>query len=565
MKNTKRKIDRILIISFVIVSIIGLCLVPNANQKITSQDFDESDFLNVSDNGSYLNYSAITRNITSAYRAFDPVRFSVNTSGFSGANSTFMRIEFNDFTPREYEMEREAGTDNFTYVYIPEYDTPLGFHNISFGIFDVTKVQLNDQTTKTNITVMSNYLGFLNSTEYERNQKVYGEVIVNNFGSYNLEWNVAVVDNVNESIQSTLYDLGMDIDHFTFIITDRFEMSDIDYYVKINMSDTIISKLVATYIPFKVLATIPIIVEASVNFSLNPLKRDEDCELNLNVTDIDPLTVPENITVTLKLQAPDGQNLSPLTLTNNEDWTFSRTFSIAINRPIGIYQVTIEAKDQYDAITTYTATINVENNAPKIHDYWINSLTIEQQVSVNYGDDLVFTFNVSDVENTIAYITVSLLDENDNWYIITKPYISNLEVTIRTEELISGVWYVYLSVIDADGAETQFTDDINIGPKEIRIIPDLISTNLPWIALFSGLGIGIIFGFGFGYNRYKSASTKMPKEKQKASKGKAKKTPKQIKTPEEKIDTEKPDDTEDKTVKSETKSDTQRKIKRRLN
>ncbi|MBY9019307.1 MAG: hypothetical protein KGD66_10805, partial [Candidatus Lokiarchaeota archaeon] len=228
MKNTKRKIDRILIISFVIVSIIGLCLVPNANQKITSQDFDESDFLNVSDNGSYLNYSAITRNITSAYRAFDPVRFSVNTSGFSGANSTFMRIEFNDFTPREYEMEREAGTDNFTYVYIPEYDTPLGFHNISFGIFDVTKVQLNDQTTKTNITVMSNYLGFLNSTEYERNQKVYGEVIVNNFGSYNLEWNVAVVDNVNESIQSTLYDLGMDIDHFTFIITDRFEMSDIN-------------------------------------------------------------------------------------------------------------------------------------------------------------------------------------------------------------------------------------------------------------------------------------------------------------------------------------------------
>ncbi|MHA1192799.1 MAG: hypothetical protein ACTSP9_10950, partial [Promethearchaeota archaeon] len=549
MKNAKRKIDRILIISFIIVSIIGICLVPNANQKFNSQDSTGSDnlnFLNASD-GSYLNYSAITRNVTSSiYRAFDPVKFTVNTSGFSGANSTFMRIEFNDIAPREYEMEGDAGTGIFTYVYIPEYDTPLGFHNISFGIFDVTEIQLNDQTTKTNISITSNYLGFLNSSEYERNQKVYGEVIVNDFGPYNLEWNVAVVDDLNESIQSTLYDLGMDIDHFTFNITDRFEMSDIDYYVKINMSDTIIvNKVVATYMPFKVLATVPTIVEASINISLNPLKRDEDCVINLNVTDVDPLTIPENITVTLNLQAPDGQNLSPLTFTNNEDWTFSRTFSISIDRPIGIYQVNIEAKDQYDAITTYTTTINVENNAPKIHDYWINSLTIEQQVSVNYGDDLVFTFNVSDVENTIAYITVSLLDENDNWYIVTKPYSSYMDITIRTEELISGIWYVYLSVIDADGTETQVTADINIGPKEIRIIPDLISANLPWIALFSGLGIGIIFGFGFGYSRYKSPSTKMPKEKQKASKGKAKIAPKQTKPEkkQKKID-EKPDDTD---------------------
>ena len=162
MKNASRKIDRILIISFVIVSIISICLVPNANQKITSQDFDESDklyFLNVSDNGSYLNYSDITRNATSAYRLFDSVLFTLNTSGFSGANSTFMRIEFNDITPREYEMEEiVAGTDVFTYVYIPEYDAPLGFHNISFGIFDDSpiKLQLNDQTTKTNITIKSN-------------------------------------------------------------------------------------------------------------------------------------------------------------------------------------------------------------------------------------------------------------------------------------------------------------------------------------------------------------------------------------------------------------------------
>ncbi|MBY9004587.1 MAG: hypothetical protein KGD73_11485, partial [Candidatus Lokiarchaeota archaeon] len=462
-----------------------------------------------------------------------------------------------------------SGTDVFTYDYIAEYDTPLGFHNVSFGIFNVSEVQLNDQTTKTNITILSNYLGCVNSTEYERNQKVYGEVIVNDFGSYNFEWNVAVVDNNNESLQSTVYNLGMNINHFTFDIDDRFEMSDINYYVKINMTDIPSSKLVATYIPFKVLATVPTIVETSVDFSIDPLKRGEDCELNLNVTDIDPLTIPENITVTLKLQAPNGQNLTPLTLTNNDDWTFSRTFSIEIDRPVGIYKATIEAEDQYGAIATYITSINIENNEPKIHNYWINTLTIEQQISVNYGDDLIFTFNVSDVENTIVYITVSLLDENNNWYNITNNYNPNMELIIRTEELISGVWYVYISVTDADGAITRFDADISIAPKEIRIIPDLISENLPWIALFSGLGIGIIFGFAFGYSRYKStSSTKISKEKQqKASKGKSKKAPKQTK-PEKKqqqpVD-EKPDDKEDKTVKSETKSDPQRKIKRRLN
>ena len=571
MKKTKRKIDRFLIISFIVISIIGICLLPNGNQKISTPDsdgVDELNFLNVSDSTS-LNYSVITSNLTSIYRAFDAVKFEVNTSGFSGANSTIMRVEFNDFTPREYEMERESGTDVFTYDYIAEYDTPLGFHNVSFGIFNVSEVQLNDQTTKTNITILSNYLGCVNSTEYERNQKVYGEVIVNDFGSYNFEWNVAVVDNNNESLQSTVYNLGMNINHFTFDIDDRFEMSDINYYVKINMTDIPSSKLVATYIPFKVLATVPTIVETSVDFSIDPLKRGEDCELNLNVTDIDPLTIPENITVTLKLQAPNGQNLTPLTLTNNDDWTFSRTFSIEIDRPVGIYKATIEAEDQYGAIATYITSINIENNEPKIHNYWINTLTIEQQISVNYGDDLIFTFNVSDVENTIVYITVSLLDENNNWYNITNNYNPNMELIIRTEELISGVWYVYISVTDADGAITRFDADISIAPKEIRIIPDLISENLPWIALFSGLGIGIIFGFAFGYSRYKStSSTKISKEKQqKASKGKSKKAPKQTK-PEKKqqqpVD-EKPDDKEDKTVKSETKSDPQRKIKRRLN
>ena len=102
MKNSNKKIDRILIISFVIISIISMCLVPNANQKNSITDFDGSDnvqFLNISD--TYLNFSSITQNRISVYRVFDYVKFEVNTSGFSGANSTIMRVDFNDIDPRK--------------------------------------------------------------------------------------------------------------------------------------------------------------------------------------------------------------------------------------------------------------------------------------------------------------------------------------------------------------------------------------------------------------------------------------------------------------------------------
>ena len=521
------------------------------------------DKLRVADNGMSLNYSRIWQNASSAYRLFDSVKFEVNTTGFVGVNKTVMQIEMNNFSVREYQMEWEVGTDNFTLIYTPEYDAPLGFHNISFIIMDESNIQLNSQMTKTNITIMSNYLANVDKYAYARKQQVYGEIIVNNFRSYNFEWKVTVVDNNTEdkSFYSNIFDLGYNLSYFSFNIDDRFILPDHVYYVKVNISDTLSDKIAATYVPFKVNNSIPEIIDSSVHFSQSTLKREEKCRVSLNVTDSDPLTTPENITVTLKLTNSLGEDLSPIILVNNGDWTFNGTFEIAKTQPIGLYQIRLEADDSYVGVGIYTTKLTITNNFPEIHSFWINGLTTQEPVSIKYGDNLVFTFNVTDLEDIYPkYVTVSLLDEENNWFNNTIKYTDGAELVIRSEDLVSGVWYVYISVTDSNGATTRITSDYGAGPKEIRIIPDELSGILSWITLFLGLGFGTLIGVAISYKIMKSRSIYSQKTAKKTKKPSDKKTKKekQIEKVEEKEIPTKSEEPEKEIPEP------QRKIKRKL-
>jgi hypothetical protein len=474
----------VLVCLFFTVSV--LTVSNNVKQNFIQYDDNSisTDNLRIADNGMSLNYSKIWQNASSAYRLFESVKFEVNTSDFVGVNKTIMQFELNNYSVRKYQMEWMPGTDNYTYIYTPEYDVPLGFHNISYIIMDESGIQLNSQMTKTNITIISNYLGNLNKNEYARNEQVYGEIIVNNFGSYNFGWKVTIVDNdtENKAFYDNIFDIGNNISHFYFNIDERFKIPDHVYYVKLNISDSLSGKIGAAYIPFKVNNSIPEIIESSVDFSHTTLKRDEECQVSLNVSDIDPLTTPENITVTLKLINSLGEELSPIILDDNGDWTYSGTFKVATNQPIGLYQARLEAEDSYAGIGSYTTSLNITDNYPEIHGFWINDLTTQEQISIKYGDNLVFTFNVSDLEDTYPkYVTVSLLNEENNWYNITRMYTPGSEIVVRSEDLVSGVWYVYISATDSDGATTHLTSDYGAGPKEIRIIPDELSGILSWI------------------------------------------------------------------------------------
>jgi hypothetical protein len=546
-------------------TITFLTIKYNVNQNYAQYDENPviNDKLRIADNEMSLNYSKIWQNASSAYRLFESVKFEVNTSDFVDVNKTIMQIEIDDNSVREYQMEREVGNDNFTFIYTPEYNFPLGFHKVSFKIMDELNVQLNSQTTKTNITIMSNYLANVEKYEYARNEQVYGEIIVNDFGSHDLEWKVTIVDNNTENtlFYRNLFDLGINISHFYFNINESFTIPDHIYYVKVNMSDTLSDKIAATYIPFKVNNSVPEIIESSVVFSHSTLKRVEECQVSLNVTDNDPLTIPENITVTLKLINSLGEELSPIILDNNGDWTFSGTFEIAKNQPIGLYRARLEADDSYVGVGIYTKTLNITNNYPEINGYWINGLTTQEQVVIKYGDALIFTFNVSDIEDTYPkYVTVSLLNEDNNWYNLSIKYTNGAELVIRSEDLVSGVWYVYLSTTDSNGATTHLTSNYGAGPKEIRIIPDELSGILSWITLFVGLGLGALIGVAISYKIIKTSSTQSQKgasKKKVPSKKKRKKEKSSEKVEEKEIPT--------KTEEPEKEiTEPQRKIKRKL-
>ncbi|GAH53532.1 unnamed protein product, partial [marine sediment metagenome] len=223
----------------------------------------------------------------------------------------------------------------------------------------------------------------------------------------------------------------------------------------------------------------------------------------------------------------------------------------------------IEAEDQYNDTDSHTASLYVENNAPEIHSYSVNGLSMNQSVSVNYGEDLIFTFNVSDVENTIAYITVSLLDPENNWYNISRVYTPDMNILVRTEESITGVWYVYISVTDIDGATTYLYSDYGLAPQEIRVIPDLLTPILPWIGFAIGVAIGVLVGIGLLYKKFKSkyieskdTAPKKPTSKKISKKPKTKPSKKEVvKEEDAKVE---PQETK------EIPKEPQRKIKRKL-
>ncbi|NVM16288.1 MAG: hypothetical protein HWN80_01125 [Candidatus Lokiarchaeota archaeon] len=570
--SRKNAFKRLFLITFTFTTIFLCTWVISINiennfaidteQESALYNFQYINNLKSSDNGDSLDYSSIHQNETTAYRLFESIKFDINASKFTNPDYAIMQIRYSNNDVGNFNMVNVTGNDNFTYTYTPRYYDPIGFQNVCFLIYNTDNDLLSSSIPITNFTITSNYLLLLNSTEYNKNDTLYAELIVNNEPQpYDFNWNVTIVDSDNETLQRNLFDVGNNIMQFSFELDDMFNYTNDFYYIKINMTDSSGIPNAAAYYPFRVLNSLPEIIIPSISFSESPLKRAEDCTIRLNVSDSDIYTLPENLTVDMTIQTSTGVLEDPIELTNHNNWTFSTTFSIDIAKPVGIYQVHVEVEDQYGGKDNTTVFLLVENNPPEIYGYFVNGFNIDQSVSVNYGENLIFSFNVSDVENTIEYITVSLLDAENNWYNISRVYLPGMKITIRTEELITGVWYVYLSVTDVDGATTFLNTDYDLAPQEINIIPDLLTPVLPWIGFIIGLLIGVLAGVGILYKKFKTryietkeTPSKKPSKPSKPSKPTLSK--KQV----VKEETEKVEAKERKEISKEP----QRKIKRKL-
>jgi len=561
--RNRKQISIALILFIVFNTFFGVILIPFNESPIS--DIDDGDrekiFYNPKlSNGEALSYNAINRSAETIYRLFESINFTIDTFDYNDVDHAVMQIDFSNGSTINYNMENFT-IYKYSYEFTPEYNAPLGFQNVSFLIYNITDTLLNTHTTYTNFTIQTNYMVFTNSSEYYVGDDLYAELIVTNCS----RWNLTIVDSTIESEQRNITNFEYNSVQFIYRINNEtfYNFLGQTFYIKLNMTDTDFGIKGAAYYPFKVLNTNPIIDELSITFSPEELYRNEDCEITLNVTDTEDL--PENLDVSMSIEDPQGNFLSTISLDHDTNITFSGEFSISAGRPVGKYRIDITAEDKFGGIGSYLVFLTVKNNLPEIHSVKINGRSMAQGLSILYGKNLVFSFNVSDVER-VAYIKVALIDENDEWYNITRDYNGiDTEINIRTIDLITGVWYVYIYVIDSDGAITTLTDDFDGAPPAITIIPDALSDYIPWIIFFLGLIMGILISVGLAYRHFKSkaihSKAVTPKKKEISSKKSSIKKKEKEKQTEELLEKK---ETKEKTPEKEEESVPKRKIKRKL-
>lgn len=569
MKKSQKSRLIIAIMLLVNICYAGLFLGSNTNFKNTVMVKNDINPVSADVIQEPIQYSDIYRNDTILELGFESINFTLDISNYlaNDANRTSMQIDFSNGTSQIFNMT-QISTINYTYTYTPRALSALGTHSVSFKVFnhsvtEKTWIQLNNQTTFSNFTVISNCMAFLNSSTYYRGDIFHADITVNGFSSY--DWTLAIFDPDKQN----KFDLGENLYQVQFEINETFDIADEDYYLKVNLTRKSDGKWIDLYFHFTILNKGPQIVESTIDFSPSSFFRTDNVDLRLNVTDEENSNDLSQLTVKFNLLDPNGEKaFDDKTLSYDADgpYNFKTNFVVPAAKPAGNYRVTITVTDSNDATDTYSQYITVKNNPPEINSYEVNNFTMDESVSINYGEDLIFTFNATDKEDGLRWVKVALLNEDDEWYNITREYKDDMSITVRTVELITGKWFVYVYVIDADGAIVGLDFDYDTAPQEITVVPDIISTILPWVAFFIGIGIGAAFGFAIGYFRLarkkvpvekieKKPARKKPSKKSKISK------PKKAPIKKEKTET-KPK--EEKKEKKSQEPKVQRKIKRRL-
>jgi len=559
------KIKKQHIISIIVIfSVISILFITNFSSSHLSEEGKSYTFPKTSEIHPSFIYTNDTDN--TVVSVFEAINYTVDAQEFPTFNRMDMEISFIDGTSKLYIMTRIGTTSNFTVAYAPDYNAPSGRHNITFYIYDAAENLLNNRIVDTYLTIESQYYSVtFNKDEYYIGDTLYGTILVSNVSSYTFETYQMKIVNSTETPQDIVYTSPKNnIKYFNMTI-NREDFIDLnkEYYVKLTLIDG--SKTGDIYIPFMISNYDPEILVSTIELSAgetsqNPIYRsnEDNCYISVNVTDIEYRWIYLNVSVVIF--KPDGLILQEIPLLGDEN-NFTAEFHIGTGNPIGRYRFQIKGEDPDGGLGEYFKEgIIVENNLPEIHDYEINGHPMTNSVSVFYGDDIIFdSFNVTDVEGNIKYVTVSLINENDEWYNKTTPYTASLTIRIRSVDLLTGVWTIYITVIDADGGSTRITYDYGLAPRQITIIPDTLSKIIPYLTLIVGGIIGLLLGIGVGYRMLKfRAESKITESKKKKIPLKKKITeniPKKTTTKEEKSEIEE---------EKETSQPVKKKIKRRL-
>ena len=389
---------------------IGLGLISTKNNHDNGLCFEDSDEM---DNLKVAGRVEIYANATDVFRLFEAVNITVDVSDYSPANYTEIQIPYLNNTVYNYNMTW-VKDQIFSYNYTPGENTSYNLQQIYFQVHDASGNLLNTEDEYLNIIVLPNC-----ETEFNNNTIYKGDLlsatltpssVSNNTFNWN-SWNVSIVDDA----YSELFTInGNDINSFMFTINDSFNHLNSYYYAKVNLYKDDVFRGVEYY-KFQVLNHAPEIDESTILFDSDSIFRTESCTISLNASDFEDNATFLNVSITLKF--PDGQTIVPIgVITNNGDGSFTGDIPTFSNQDTGVYTVEITVEDRLgeSSSISYT-TFTVNNNPPVLNSYSINGYPTSQSISILYGQNLVFSFNVSDVEG-IAYVKVALINKNNNWY-----------------------------------------------------------------------------------------------------------------------------------------------------
>jgi len=547
-----------LVYSLFILSFIGLLFISQLNHQNNTKNlpysYNTKNHLIKSSNGP-LNSSDIYLNDTEIITLFDTIKIDlyVNSSQYPNANYTEIQFNYTDGTSFIDRMTPIG--ENFTYSYTAPYNVPTGIHSIYFQIYNDVDDMLNTNETETTFTVKSNYY----TAEFLKDELYIGDLLsvslnIKNTTEHNFTYNVAIVNSTDEQSQTNLEFIGNNTEWFNLTATEAIfgELNKI-YYIKVNLTDQTTGKVNATYFPFQILNHNPQIIESTISFSSLEIFRSNvnNCIVSLNITDKED--DPANISVIMTLTDFFGTNKILFPLSNVRD-NFSTEFCVGINYPIGTYKVNITAEDSNRGITSYLTEIEVKNNPPQFNVYLINGKLPTQSISIDFGEDIIFAFDIIDKDNNIEYITVTLISEDYKFFSIST---ENRILSINSANLESGVWYVYISATDSDGSTINLSSDYGLAPQQITIIANTLENLMPWIMLIIGIVAGLLIGVALAYKLLKSRKgIKGPSEEEAVSEEIPQKKKRKAEKPKE--------EPEEKEEEKEEKKPSKRKIKRKL-
>ena len=283
-------------------------------------------------------------NDTHVFRLFETVNITVDTSDYLNANYTEIRIPFLNHTFHTYNMTH-TGDDLFSFNYTPGEDAPCYLQQLRIQVFQLPRILRN--TDYAEINIMPNCLVSYNSSTYYKGDGL--SALLGPFNNSNdkfgwNKWNVSIIDDTFK----ILFNIGgTNKNSFDFVINDSFVRVNEVYYANVSIYDGYQLKGVEYY-EFEVRNSKPEILEPTIELTPNPVYRSstDNCQLTLNVSDLEDNLYPGNISVYMILTYSADIEIVEA-LSNNYDNSFELDFHVGLNYPVGNYNVNITVIDQH--------------------------------------------------------------------------------------------------------------------------------------------------------------------------------------------------------------------------